>query len=171
MKKLIIFLMFFVLCFSVQGEQWIYNTKQIEVDVEITSGLEIIPEKSDYVIEEVGIQLYIFPREYDHQKLLKIDIDPEAEILNDSLSFFWEDINQNKFEFSIFGELMLEEALTKVKRKVAFPIHNLDEELIEYTLAQDNIDSDNEGIIALASSLVGGETDLFVAVFNIAMCS
>ena len=82
--------MFFVLCFSVQGQQWIYDTKQIEVDVIINSGLEIIPEESDYVIENVGTQLYIFPREYGNQKILNLDINPEAENVNDSLLFSWD---------------------------------------------------------------------------------
>lgn len=168
MKKLIFFLMFFVLCFSVQGQQWIHNTKQIEVNININSGLEIIPEKSDYLIEEVGTQLFIFPREYDNQKILNLNINPESEIINDSLSFFWEDTEQNKFEFAVHGKLRVEEALTKVKRKVDFPIHTLDEEFIKYTLSQNKIDSDNEGIISLASSLAEGENDLFVVVFNIA---
>jgi len=160
--------MFFVLCFSVQGQEWIYQTKQIEVSVSVSSGLEIIPEESDYVVEEVGTQLYLFPREYSNQEVISLDIFPEAEVINDSLFFSWDDMDQNKFEFTVFGELKLEELLTKVKRKVAFPIHNLDEELIEYTLPQNKIDSDKEDIIALASSLVEGENDLFVAVFNIA---
>ncbi|MBW2985284.1 transglutaminase-like domain-containing protein [Candidatus Woesearchaeota archaeon] len=168
MEKTIIFLMFFVLCFSVQGQEWIYQTKQIEVSVSVSSGLEIIPEESDYVVEEVGTQLYLFPREYSNQEVISLDIFPEAEVINDSLFFSWDDMDQNKFEFTVFGELKLEELLTKVKRKVAFPIHNLDEELIEYTLPQNKIDSDKEDIIALASSLVEGENDLFVAVFNIA---
>lgn len=160
--------MFFVLCFSVQGQEWIYQTKQIEVSVSVSSGLEIIPEESDYVVEEVGTQLYLFPREYSNQEVISLDIFPEAEVINDSLFFSWDDMDQNKFEFTVFGELKLEELLTKVKRKVAFPIQNLDEELIEYTLPQNKIDSDKEDIIALASSLVEGENDLFVAVFNIA---
>ena len=101
MKKSIIFLMFFILCFSVQGQQWIHNTKQIEVDVNINSKLDIIPEKSDYVIEEVGTLLHIFPREYNNQKVLNFDMNPEAEIINDSLLFSWEDIDQNKFEFVV----------------------------------------------------------------------
>jgi hypothetical protein len=168
MEKTIIFLMFFVLCFSVQGQEWIYQTKQIEVSVSVSSGLEIIPEESDYVVEEVGTQLYLFPREYSNQEVISLDIFPEAEVINDSLFFSWDDMDQNKFEFTVFGELKLEELLTKVKRKVAFPIQNLDEELIEYTLPQNKIDSDKEDIIALASSLVEGENDLFVAVFNIA---
>ena len=61
--------MFFVLCFSVQSQQWIHNTKQIKVDININSGLEIIPEKSNYIIEEVGTQLFIFPREYYNQNI------------------------------------------------------------------------------------------------------
>ena len=160
--------MFFVLCFSVQGQEWIYQTKQIEVSVSVGSGLEIIPEESDYVVEEVGTQLYLFPQEYSNQEVISLDIFPEAEVINDSLLFSWDDMDQNKFEFTVSGELKLEELLTKVKRKVAFPIQNLDEELIEYTLPQNKIDSDKEEIIALASSLVEGENDLFVAVFNIA---
>ena len=160
--------MFFILCFSVQGQQWIHNTKQIDVNININSGLEIIPEKSDYVIEKVETQLSIFPREYDNQKVLNLNINPEANIINDSLSFYWDDVEQNKFEFAISGELRVEESLTKVKKRVVFPIQNLDEELIRYTTSQEKINSDDENIISLASSLAEGENDLFVVVFNIA---
>ena len=111
-------MVFFVLCFSVNGQEWIYNTKQIKVNVNIDSGLEIIHEKNDYIVEEVGTLLHIFPREYDNQKILNLNINPEAEMINDSLYFSWKNINQNKFEFDVSGELRLEEALKKVNPSI-----------------------------------------------------
>ncbi len=167
MRKLI--LIFAVILFynallvnSFSGSNWIIT------DLDIKGGFELIPESSSYSIKEVIVNTSFFPKDFKNQEILSQDSSPKSYSYKDYRIFKWEEPKENKNSFLIGSKVRTYNKITRVKKKIRFPIKSLDDELERYLLPAETIDSDDNDIIKLASQLVKGEDDLYEAVFKLA---
>tara|TARA_B100001971_G_scaffold87948_1_gene81243 strand:+ start:1737 stop:3731 length:1995 start_codon:yes stop_codon:yes gene_type:complete len=139
------------------------TTEKVNLDISLSSNITLIPSSSDYKIDYIQADLSFFPREDDRQKIITINIAPEAPEINNSLRFKWENLFNN-LAFSVNSNLETTNKVSTIPKKLEFPIKSIPEKIIPYTLPSSNIDSDNPNIILLSSSLVEGEDDLYIVV-------
>jgi len=143
------------------------NTQKANLNINISSSISLEPLSSDYRIEYIIADLSFFPREDDWQKVITLVTKPETEEIGNNLRYRWE----NRFDdlsFSVNSEIETRNMFNEVNKKVEFPLQSLPEEIIPYTLSSGNIDSNNNDIVLLSSSLAEGEDDLYIVVNKLA---
>ncbi|MAG47202.1 hypothetical protein CL617_01235 [archaeon] len=149
--------------------------ENIDVEVKIGSKINIIPESSDYLIEDFTADLSIFPKKTDVQyKTINKEITsstPQAlESKGEySIKYTWNKPEVDKLEYEYTSELSSKIKFPKVNIKIPFPVNkdNLPEGVIQFTEANEFIESDNPEIINLANELASGSDDLYEVVFKI----
>jgi len=170
MKKGFIFLIILLIpaLVSAQTELNYNQYKSLVMDVNITSNLSLVPEKTDYNVEYVEVGLTFFPRDAEFQQVFDFRTIPSAIEKDSSLNFRWNYPTQKDLSFEVFSKVSINNDYLKINEKIDFPIKNLPDEYAIYTKPSDNIDSDNDEIIKTASSLAEGQDDLYMVTFNIA---
>ena len=146
---------------------WFYNSKNIIANIDISSYAEVVPTTPSGYIETATINMTFFPKQYDNQELLKFYTNPQAELDENSLKFTWK-MPEGKIDFRLNADVKTTNIFPEIRQKINFPIQELPEDIKVYTKSSETIDSDDEGIIRIASELVRGEDDLYAAVFKIA---
>ena len=166
MKKLVMFLLVLILMPSVFAD-WFYNSRNIVVDIKISSSAEVVPLTPSGYIESATINMTFFPKQTDTQELLRFYTNPKAELEENQLKFTWKR-PEGRIDYEVNVEVKTSNAMHEIRQKIGFPIQELPEDIIPYTKPSETIDSGNDAIIRLASELVKGEDDLYAAVFKIA---
>jgi len=167
MKKTTILTLFLLLIPTVLADEWNYNSKNLVVELNISSEATIKRISSDYSIQYIIVNLSFFPKDTFNQDVLYLDVAPEAVIEDDIIQFKWEDVTEDEVGFKLSTNIKTKNKIKEIKNKVLFPIQDLQSELIIYTKPSKTIDSDNEEIIKMASSIAEGEDDLFIVVSKI----
>ena len=166
MKKLAICFVFFILTPSVFAD-WYYNSKNIVVNIEISSDVEFVPKTSNWYVDSASVNLSFFPKETKTQRLANFHTYPDADSRSNLLRFKWKS-PESKAAFKVSTDVETVNTITEVKEKIKFPIEELGEDLAVYTKPSATIDSGSSDIIKTASEIVKGEDDLYAAVFKIA---
>jgi hypothetical protein len=148
-------------------DDWFFNSKNLVIELMINSEAKIIPEKSDYNVKYIHVNLSHFPYESFNQKVTDLDIFPDATMEGNSMSFEWEN-PRNSVEFGYKANFKTSNEQVKVKGKIKFPIEHIPEELEIYTKPAEIIDSNDEDVIGFASEIAEGEEDLYVVVHKVA---
>ena len=149
MKKEVIILSLILLILilplaSGSDNTWFLKTESVDATIEISSRLTAVPTGDDYNINYVQSTVFFNPEQDWRQNILDSDIQPEAEEVNNSKVFYWDEPDEDEFEFSIRAELHNEYGFRKIFEKISFPLVNLPREIIQYTRSSKNIDSDDE---------------------------
>ncbi len=165
-----IFVMLLLLIPFAAGQQGqIYGSSGLDVLLNISSSARIVPKSSSYSIDYLTVNLTFIPKDDVQQEILDIIASPEPDFAEDSALFRW-DNPKRRVSFFLASEVETSSNPLKVMRKVQFPLEDVGE-YYEYTLPTENIDSDDEDIIRLASGLAAGEDDEFVVVSKLAQWS
>lgn len=167
MKKLVIILLFLILIPISFGEDWVHNSENLLIDLDVSSDIIIMPRTSDYSLKNVVVNLSFFPKDDFNQEVLSLDV-KNGKTKDDSVIFEWKNPSEKKLSFGLNPRVRTYNKIIEVKDKIDFPIKDLDKELEIYIKPSETIDSDNEEIVKLASELVNGEDDVYKAVFKIA---
>ncbi|MBS3098473.1 transglutaminase domain-containing protein [Candidatus Woesearchaeota archaeon] len=163
-----ILLITLILITPIVSADWFYNSKTLDINLNISSYLDIEAEKSDYNIDYLLVNLSFFPKNEFGQDVLYINFNPEAGITEGIAQFKWENPGLGRKEFGVNADVKISNSYKEVRKKINFPITDLPKEAEVYTKPSETIDSDDEDIIELASSLAEGEDDLYVVVFKLA---
>ena len=166
MKKLVMFFVLLIMIHSVIAD-WPYNSQNIVVNIDISSGAEVVPTTPSGYIDTATINMTFFPKQYSNQELLKFYTNPEAELDENSLKFTWKR-PEGKIDFRVNADVKTINTFPQISQKIKFPVEDLPEDVLVYSKPSKTIDADDEDIIKLASELVKGEDDLYAAVFKIA---
>src|SRR3989338_4683102 len=169
MKKLI-FMLLSLLIINVayaQSDDWSHNSRNLIIDVSLSSGADIRQKSSYPNIEYIRVNLSHYPYEYFNQEVLSFEPYPDADIQGNTLQFEWTGMRQS-IEFGYDAKIKTSNEIIEIKEKINFPLTNLPEELEIYTKPAEIIDSNDEEIIALASSIAEGEDDLYIVVHELA---
>ncbi|MBI2664927.1 transglutaminase domain-containing protein [Candidatus Woesearchaeota archaeon] len=151
-----------------ENRQTIFGSEELLIEVDLSSRFDLVAKSSDFSAEYVHVNLTLFPKETALQQVQFTQLQPTAVVTDKSLLFIWDKPKPGKLSYSAVADVVTTRSLVPVTHKVAFPIAELPSDIAQYTLPTENIDSDNQGIELLASSLAAGEDDLFVVVFKLA---
>jgi transglutaminase-like putative cysteine protease len=161
-RGLIFTVMLLLFFYPVFAEDWIFNSNSADLNVDISSEIQITGS-----VKDLRVNLSLYPKSSDFQNVLSQTSQPEAEKEQDSLIFFWPNPSQNKVTMQVNSKIRSYEKIQPIYSKVSFPIKNLDTEYEDYLEPSELINSDNKQIIAKASELASGETDLYKVVHKI----
>ena len=142
----------------------------MELNVQISSNIEIVPEKRRYDIEFIDVNLKYSPEEDERQRIISQEIiakDAEIKKKDNKINIRWENPKESKYAYSINTLVGIKNDFKKISKKIPFPIRNLDPSLEKYTQEGEFINI-NEDIKDLAKEIVEGEDDLYMAVFKVA---
>ncbi|MCH8004486.1 MAG: transglutaminase domain-containing protein [Nanoarchaeota archaeon] len=170
MNKILLFLMIiFILptLIYAQEDDWFYNSQSLIINIDVSSEAKIKPTSSDYSVKYIDVNLSHYPYEYFGQKVIDLEITPDADIENNAMQFSWKNPT-NKISFGYNTKIKTNNNIVKIKNKIKFPILDLPEELNEFTQPSEIINSDDEDVIGFASEIAEGEDDLYVVVHKIA---
>src|SRR3989344_1624153 len=165
MKKM--WLLFFFLFISLALADNIYQQDSLQLQLDIEGEFTLVPENSGASLKEVSAELLLIPQDNFRQKLLEIEHEGTMSASNESIIYQWTD---KKIETKYFGyqaKIQTNDDRLKVKTKIPFPLTNI-EEYKKDLQPTETIDSDHKLVIAKATELAEGETDLSKVVFNLA---
>jgi len=166
MKKLVICLLVLALLQSALAEDYSL-VKQIELDLNLSSNITLIPTGSDYSIDTITADLYFFPRDTGRQDIIRLETSPDSEEKDDLLRFEWASPDETGLKMSLNSKIKTENTFKKLKNKISFPLQQIPEEYIRYTKPSPFIDSDSQIIISTASQLAAGSDDFYQVVFKL----
>lgn len=170
MKRLFIALLLLLSLVSTVAAQdsWIYNSEYLVLKSEITGQMRIVKASPKSSVDFVMLNLSFFPLQTPHQQIVDAAYTPSPIGEGEALSFRWDTPSTTELHFSVKHTVRRENDFVKINRKVRFPIRNVPLGYEIYLRPQKIIDSDDERIERLASEIVQGEDDLYLAVHKLA---
>lgn len=142
------------------------NAKELTLETEISSKIFITHKAPQYRLEYLKATLHILPLMDSRQTILNLETIPTGKINGRSIEFKLDAPPPGRSEFKLKAEAELRHEFIKVTDKISFPLQDIPTGLIDYTKPGLIIDSDDEGIRTLASSIAQGEDDLYRVVFK-----
>lgn len=150
-----------------EHHDWFLNSEAATMNLTIDATMELQSTGQRYFINYVTADLLYFPRETSRQTVKELITTPSAQMA-DVIIYRWDKPTTTQLPFGLRARVQTTSALPKIPQKIPFPLTDLSPAYKQYTLPTENIDSDNEEIIMLASELAAGEDDLYVVLFNLA---
>jgi hypothetical protein len=141
--------------------------KELTLETEISSRIIISREIQNHNVEYLKANLKILPMIDSRQKILRLETVPSGKVVGRSLEFKLDSPSRGRHEFKLKAEAILKHEFVQVSDKIPFPLQVIPTEQIKYTKPSFMIDSDDEGIKAVASSTAQGEDDLYRVVFKV----
>jgi len=167
MKKRVLFLLVFLVLPIVFANDWIFNSEYIELSLDISSKIELVPKGSKYSVDYVIANLSFIPQDGFQEEVLSIETEPFTEIKEGRAIFRWDNPTEKELEFGLKSDIRSSNKVVRVRDKIRFPLADLPDDVIDYTKPSSTIDSDNEDIIRKSSEIIKGEDDLYVVVFKL----
>ncbi|MAE13307.1 hypothetical protein CMO92_01970 [Candidatus Woesearchaeota archaeon] len=158
-------LILLLLPFVLAEEDQLNKLESLSLKHTISNTINIEPESSDFKVSTLEANLTWFPRISYRQGRKSFTTTPQAEV-TDIIHFSWE---SPSLKNTLKVETILENTndFVRVKKKVPFPIRNLDPEFSKYIQPQEIIDITPE-IRSQASEIAEGKDDLYEIVFELA---
>ncbi len=174
MKKLVFVLWLLFLCIPfITAEERVENYNmyaELQLAFSLKSSIEFTNTDENPKVELFQADISFFPKNNGQLEIehLETQATPTAEVeTNKYVSFRWKNPPPTEITYQIDADITTFNRLIPVERKLQFPIRDLKEELLEYTKPTDFIDITPE-IEQTARSIIRGEDDLYVVVFNLA---
>ncbi len=163
--------MMIILCVSLfsfvspVSAEWFYNSENVLTNINIYSDFDVVKTGPGGYVKNAIVNLTFFPKKTEYQEVFEFKMDPIGYVDDESLRFEWE-IPSGNIGFNVNSNIRTTNQIKEVSKKIDFPIKELAKGLVVYTKPSKTIDSDNEGIIRVASDLAKGEDDLYIVVFK-----
>ncbi len=170
MKALLLFLLLFFLPFaSAQSLDNYHQYGSLEMEQILTANIDTKTSGSSPSLEYLTAEIKITPKDSDRQSSLsqKETADPSASITQGEPTIFtWKTLS-SQYTYTIKTKVKTQNILYKIP-PIPFPLEDkLPEEIEEYTKAAELIDI-TQDIRDQANEIVGGQTDMYTAVFLLA---
>lgn len=162
---IICFFLLIILTDTVLTDNNIYQQDSIQLELEILTNLELVAENSGAKIQKLSAELLLYPVDDYRQTLL--DFESDGKVENNKVNFVWNEPALGEKQFSYLATIQTNNQIKKIKSKILFPLTNV-QEYQQYLLPTKTIDSDDPKVVAKATELAEGETDLFKVAFNLA---
>src|SRR3989338_6217965 len=131
MNKISLFLLSILIVSNLtyaQEDNWFFNSKNLVINLDVSSEAKINPTSSDYNVKYINVNLSHYPYEYFGQDVISFDFEPDAEIENNALLFSWQ-APKDKISFGYNAKIKTISSMIQVKEKIPFPIPDLPEDL------------------------------------------
>lgn len=148
-------------------EDMLYASENLVINLDVSSEAMINPTSSDYNVKYIDVNLSHYPYKDFEQEVVSLDMYPPAKIENNTILFNWQNPT-NKINFGYKAKIKTGSYIAKVNNKVNFPILELPDEVKQFTMPSEIINSDDEDVVGYAGELAEGEDDLYVVVNKIA---
>ena len=170
MKKIMLFatILLFIPLGAAENELWFYTSENLLLDVDLSTGLDIVSSSPNPQIDFILANISFFPKERPGQKIVGLDFKPEPEFIDDVAVFRWENPPKQKLLIDMDSTVRVEDKPIRISEKIDFPLRNLPEEVMFYTEPAEIIDI-NDNIINLASEIASGKDDAVDVVDTIAV--
>jgi len=169
MKKIVLIIFLFLIVNTASAQtDWFYNSEALDINLKVSSEVIINPTDLDYNVKYVLVNISFVPEEDINQKILRFDTEPLGEIENNAINFRFDEPTEKNLYFKYDADIRIFNRVIGIKEKIPFPVKDVPKENKLYLQSGTIIDSDDEGIIELASKLIEGEDDLFVVVHKLA---
>jgi transglutaminase-like putative cysteine protease len=150
------------------GEEWL-DYHALRLNLSLGNAFNAVSRGSGASVQEVSGLLSWFPSEDYRQSVSVITTEPGAEFKDgEGFLFEWKKPASRNFLLTQKSELTTKSEFLPVSKKIAFPLDDVDAKYAGYLEPTEIID-ENDNIRALASTLVEGETDEFLAVSKLAV--
>ncbi|MBI4981147.1 transglutaminase domain-containing protein [Candidatus Woesearchaeota archaeon] len=150
-----------------EGDNNLYLYDSLELQLDVTGVVELVPESSSSTVKELTAELKLFPQEDYRQKVLGMNTGA-GEVKANTVLYTWNDKKFGEKDFGYSANINTYNERIKVEFKVPFPLQDIPDGLSTYTLPSETIDSENPEIIAKAAELAEGEDDVFKVAFKLA---
>ncbi len=170
MKKIMLFLtatLLFSALADAEEDDWFHTSKNLVVNVDVSSGATIRPTSSDYSVKYINVNLSHYPYKDFNQEVSSIDANPQAKLENNAMLFTWNNPS-GAIKFGYNAKIKTGNRIVEIREKIKFPLSGIPEELKPFTKPSEIIDSDDEDIIGYASEIAEGEDDLYAVVYKVA---
>ncbi len=151
-----------------ENRDTIFRSEELRLGIELSSAFSLKAESSDYSVGYVRVNLTLFPKQDAYQQVQITGSRPRAVESDGNLLFEWQNPEIGLLSFDAAADVLSRREFVPVTEKARFPVGELDEGLRIFTEPSENVDSDNQQIVTLASSLAAGEDDLFEVVYKLA---
>lgn len=158
----------FLVCLSLVSAENYYNKDSLDVNLRLSSEINIVPSSDYYKVSKVETKLYFYPKDDFQQAVLTLETNPSTFEEDGYLLYAWQNPDVLKLKYDLEAQVRVFDNIHKIKEKIKFPLDDLPDTILAYTKAGEIIDSDNGAIGLRASNLVEGEDDLFVVVHKVA---
>lgn len=167
MKKWCYLVLIVLLIPNTFGNDFGFDTKEQIMDLDINVKLNIIPQNPIYEIDHVTLFLTYYPRESWQQTVLSLESNRDYNPTEDTLVFNWQEPAGNALTANLHSQVKVRNDLVVIKNKINFPLGKLGPEFDKYIQPTENIESDNQDIVNLASEIVSGYDDEYLVVHEI----
>ena len=170
MKRIMLFLAIVALLASAvysREDDWFFNSENLIIDIDVSSKAEIKPTSTTYNVKYINVNLSHYPYDDFGQEVLSFDFEPDAEIKNNALLFTWEN-PRGEINFGYTAKIRTKNHIVEIKEKIPFPIRDLADDLKQYIMPSEIIDSNDEDITGFAAEIAEGEDDLYEVVHKLA---
>jgi hypothetical protein len=145
--------------------------KDLTLELDVSSSFDVVKQTAGADLSYVHADLLFYPYSTYRQRVLDIDSNRNYDVIDGlsdkGLQFSWLTFEPT-YLFGFTTQLETENDVRQVENKVIFPITILPDDAKIYLKETEMIDYKKNGIQGLASRLVSGEDDLYVAVFGLA---
>lgn len=146
------------------------NYTSLDLNVKVSTNLEINKKTSSGVIEYLYATVELFPRTSPEQQIIRQEVttNPEAVVRKQDgeIKIEWEKLDAKNANYSIDSDIKTYNRIRQITRTIDFPIQKLDPELKVYTNETGYIDI-NEAIRNKATEIAEGETDLYITSYKV----
>ena len=167
MKKRLLFFVFLLFLPIVFAQDWIFNSEYLELSLNISSKIKLVPKSSNYRVQYVIANLSFIPQDGFQEEILDIQTEPFTEVKDNAAIFRWDKPIGKELSFSVKSNIKSFNKIVRVRDKVKFPLSDLPDDVKIYTKPSDTIDSDNKEVVRKGSEIIKGEDDLYVIVFKL----
>lgn len=152
-------LLFLAIVAGVSGE--FYSAETLTMDVGISTRIQLLPQSSDYYLDELVVNMTYVPEDSATQSVERIRTEPEAVVRDGHAVYRFDEITGVQ-PIRLDARVRSSNHFEPME-KVSFPVSV---DMDEYLEPQEIIDM-NPAIIAQASGIVEGEDDLYSAVYHL----
>jgi transglutaminase-like putative cysteine protease len=152
---------------SANAQGILHDRSSLDLDLSISSRINIVPDSEQSEVEYVIANLLFFPRNDENQIVMSTQVDPDASVNNAGIIFEWLKPKKRTLDYSFRSNVHITDSTKRVTEKTTFPAH-VPSEHIKYTLPTSVIDSGDDLVRKKALELAEGEDDLFVVLFKLA---
>ncbi len=166
MKKGLLLVLFLIALVPEALASWQLDSSSVTVAVDISSSLEV-SRSADSMIKYITANVSFFPIDSYGQSVLELDAEPAHSFINNEYIFKWTEPVPSNPGYTIHAKVKTENIVYSI-REISFPYSGFSDDIADYVMPSDNIDSDNPKIVDKASELASGETDYYSVVFRVA---
>lgn len=160
-----VYLLFILLLIplSIADGSNLYLQDELELQLDVEGKIELIPENGASGLRTASAELLLYP----YHDIRQTVIEGMENVKDNKITYQWLDQKIGVKTFGYTSKVKTENLRLKVTKQIPFPIVNiLGQE--QYLQPTETIDSNHPKIVAKATELAEGETDLFKVVFKLA---